>query len=267
VDSTADADPYDIFVSHASEDRRRTELVTKALARQQWRFWWDKQIVPGRSYDSAIERAIRSSKVVLVLWSRAAVDRSWVRAEADLAKELGVFVPARLDPVSLPLAFRLDQTVDLCDWVPTSRHEGFDTLLSTIAERIGKPVVDRQPEFTAPQHAELGARYAGRGQLELALASYLSAVAVDPDYEPAIEALERLSQPGPGALNPGGRRELADLKFGVLKWFNARKGFGFVTPADGGPDLFVHIAAVEGTEEGVVDGENCEREENERIEN
>ena len=55
----------------------------------------------------------------------------------------------------------------------------------------------------------------------------------------------------------GGARRLADLKFGVLKWFNARKGFGFVTPAEGGPDLFVHIAAVEGTDEkpaAMVDG-------------
>ena len=37
---------------------------------------------------------------------------------------------------------------------------------------------------------------------------------------------------------------MTEQKQGTVKWFNNSKGYGFITPSEGGKDLFVHMSSI-----------------------
>lgn len=51
------------------------------------------------------------------------------------------------------------------------------------------------------------------------------------------------------------------MPMGTVKWFNVTKGYGFIEPASGGNDVFVHITAVQRSGmEGLTEGQKVSYE-------
>lgn len=125
----------DIFVSYSSDDRDRVESFVTRLRERGWDVWWDQQIAPGHKFDNTIERVIRDSSCVLVLWSKHSVHSEWVKNEAMVGLERECLVPVLLDQVDIPLAFRRVQAANLNRW-PRVDETQIESLLDYVANVV-----------------------------------------------------------------------------------------------------------------------------------
>jgi TIR domain len=130
----------DIFLSYASQDKSRVPSLIRALERHGWSVWWDRRILPGKSYDQVIEEALQRARCVVVVWSKASVQSEWVRTEAEAARQRQILVPVLIDSgVHIPLAFMRIQAASLWDWEDTRPHPEFERFILAVTDLIGPP--------------------------------------------------------------------------------------------------------------------------------
>jgi hypothetical protein len=151
----------DVFISYASADRPKARLIAAIIEEQGWSVWWDRIIPAGRTFEQVIESELNAAKCVLVLWSKASVESSWVREEATEGRRRQILVPVLIDEVRIPLGFRSIQAADLTNWEGTPSDSRLGKLIADISILLGAP---RQIEKTEPTASSPEFRLSARWQ-------------------------------------------------------------------------------------------------------
>ncbi|HEX7231794.1 MAG TPA: toll/interleukin-1 receptor domain-containing protein, partial [Candidatus Binatia bacterium] len=149
----------DIFISYASKDRTRAEMLAQALGARGWSIWWDREIPLGKSFDEVIEKELAECRCVVVLWSAVSIASEWVRNEASEAKRRGILIPVFIEAVEAPLAFRLLNGADLRDWRGDPENGEFQRLMDRLTEFLTQRT---EPETGRQARVESSLAYQAR---------------------------------------------------------------------------------------------------------
>jgi hypothetical protein len=174
----------DIFISYKSERKLAAEHFAEVLLRYGYSVWFDYSLVKGKDFAQQIERQIRASKSLVVLWCSLSIGSRWVREEVHLAHDLGILIPVKIEPCDIPFGFRLADTIDLAAWDGNPRSHQLDALLNDLEVKIGRAAV---PDRRALMEYESTWRRFG--------AQPLRAFALGQPVEPDNGGLPSLRQP------------------------------------------------------------------------
>ncbi len=104
----------DVFVSYARENRELVEPIAARLSELGVEVFIDQSPPTGAKFRQIIRAKLRDAKVVLVCWSPEALESDWVDYEAEVAHELGTYVPVFVvTPCNLSAPFNAIPTIDL----------------------------------------------------------------------------------------------------------------------------------------------------------
>jgi TIR domain len=136
----------DIFISYAKQDRPQAQIFAQALKRHGWSTFWDQTIPAGKSWRDTIEKELKETRCVIVLWSRNSVESFWVREEAENARRRHILVPVLIEDDEPPLGFQSIQAASLANWDGKEPNQVFLKLIADVEALIGPPLKEAEEE-------------------------------------------------------------------------------------------------------------------------
>lgn len=160
-----------VFLSYDRDDLGRARHFAQVLENAGHQVWWDTHVRGGAEFSKAIEEALATADVIVVLWSKDSVESAWVRDEASAGRDTGRLLPVTIDGTSPPLGFRQFQAIDLSRWKGRGRPPQLEMLLAEVdamSKSEKPPVVSVKPRLGRPRFASRNWRIAAAGVAGLA---------------------------------------------------------------------------------------------------
>ena len=98
------------FLSYANEEKALAGEFARVLEDIGWKVWWERSIPEGRRYLEVIQERLTGSDCIIVLWTPASGDATYVCNEAQEGRRQGNLIQVWLRNGVVPLEFR-DLTV------------------------------------------------------------------------------------------------------------------------------------------------------------
>jgi TIR domain len=124
----------DIFISYKREEQATARKLAIALESEGWTVWWDPKLRAGERFNDVIEKALKESNCVVVIWSKRSVESQYVKHEANYALRRNKLVPIVIEEVELPFRFEDLHTLSLLEWDGSKDFSEFRKLVQDIAQ-------------------------------------------------------------------------------------------------------------------------------------
>ncbi len=144
MQSTDDA--LDVFISYSHLNLNEAATLETYLRKSGLSVWRDDRLLVGRAFPIDIERALRSARRVLVIWSEHSVKSKWVVAEATLAAYMCKLVPIIIDRCQIPRGLH---KLNAMSFVGRSVHS------EAVIQALGEPSDRLQCRFEDPPEIDL----------------------------------------------------------------------------------------------------------------
>ena len=145
-----------IFLSYAREDAAAAKQLAEAITHAGHQVWWDRQIEGGSRFSTEIDRELKASDAVVVIWSKASIESPWVQDEAAEGRDSGRLVPVIYGADKPPLGFRQFQSIDFNGWDGESEPPALEALMRAIAQKGGEREAAAKLSRGDPQHRSKG---------------------------------------------------------------------------------------------------------------